>query len=45
MRWAIKEAAGINQRFGSIRPSQKTSTRAKNKKIILGRCRGLSTHF
>ncbi len=24
MRWAINEAAGIKQRFGSIRPSQKT---------------------
>ena len=43
MRWAIKEAAGIKQRFGSIRPSQKRNTRGKKKTPIHGRC--LSTHF
>ncbi len=45
MRWAINEAAGIKQRFGSIRPSQKRNTKPKGKKKtpVLGRC--LSTHF
>ncbi len=46
MRWAMNEAAGIKQRFGSIRPSQKRNTnpRGNKKTPVLGRCRCLSRH-
>ena len=44
---AFRASKGINQRFGSIRPSQKRNTnpRGNKKTPVLGRCRCLSTHF